>query len=327
MHALVVAADGRPRLVEDYPEPIVREGEVLVHVRQAGICDTDLQLLAGYSPGFREVLGHEFVGIVDERDPELGSARVVADINIGCGVCAACMHGDAHHCRARTTLGIRARDGVFAQRVALPRRNLVRVPDHVDDDLAVFAEPLAAALHVLDELPLGCSDRIDVIGDGKLGLLIALSLHAAGREVRVIGHHVDKLELAAAVGIATVLEQDLDASERSRSAFVVEASGHPSGLERALWLAQPRGTVILKTTSAAPLSLDLAKIVVDELRIIGSRCGDLHKAIALLDTGSLDPRPLIAARYPFAEAMRAIEHAGRRGTLKVLLSFPHRAAS
>lgn len=321
MHALVLAADGRPRLVEDYPEPIVRAGEVLVHVRQAGICDTDLQLLAGYSPGFHAVLGHEFVGIVDERDPELGGARVVADINIGCGVCAACLHGDSHHCRARTTLGIRARDGVFAQRVAIPRQNLVRVPDRVDDDLAVFAEPLAAALHVLDQLPADSNDRIDVIGDGKLGLLIALSLHAAGRDVRVIGHHEDKLELAAAVGIATVLEHELDASERSRSSFVVEASGHPSGLERALWLARPRGTVILKTTSATPLSLDLAKIVIDELRIIGSRCGDLHEAIALLDSGSLDPRPLIAARYPFADAMAAIEHAGRRGTLKVLLSF------
>lgn len=321
MQALVLEPDGRPRLVDEHPEPTLGQGEVLVHVRRAGICDTDLQLLAGYSPGFHGVLGHEFVGIVDAGDPELGGARVVADINVACGVCTACMHGDEHHCRARTTLGIRARAGVFAQRVALPRRNLVRVPDHVDDDLAVFAEPLAAALHVLDELPADAGDRIDVIGDGKLGLLIALSLHAAGRDVRLIGHHQDKLDLAAAVGIATVLEQQLDDDERSRSAFVVEASGHPSGLERALWLARPRGTVILKTTSAAPLSLDLSKIVVDELRLVGSRCGDLHKAIALLDAGSLDPRPLIAARYPFTKAMHALEHAARRGVLKVLLSF------
>jgi 2-desacetyl-2-hydroxyethyl bacteriochlorophyllide A dehydrogenase len=322
MRALVLEADGQPRFVEDHLEPIVGEGEALVHVRQAGICDTDLQLLAGYSHGFHGVLGHEFVGIVDAGDPELGGARVVADINVGCRVCPACMQGDEHHCRARTTLGIRARAGVFAQRVAIPRRNLVRVPDHVDDDLAVFAEPLAAALHVLDELPAReQSEHIDVIGDGKLGLLIALCLHAAGREVRVIGHHLDKLGLARSVGISTVLEQQLDADERSRSTFVVEASGHPSGLARALWLARARGTVILKTTSAAPLSLDLTKIVVDELRVVGSRCGDLHEAIALLEAGSLDPRSLIAARYPFAEAMVALEHAARRGVLKVLLSF------
>lgn len=320
MHALVLEADGQPRLVDDHPEPIVGEGEALVHVRRAGICDTDLQLLAGYG-GFQGVLGHEFVGIVDDGDPELGGARVVADINVGCGVCSTCMQADEHHCRARTTLGIRARAGVFAQRVAVPRRNLVRVPDHVDDDLAVFAEPLAAALHVLDALPAASNARIDVIGDGKLGLLIALCLHAAGREVRVIGHHLDKLELAATVGIATVLEQRLDDADRSRSAVVVEASGHPSGLSRALWLAQARGTIILKTTSAAPLSLDLSKLVVDELHLIGSRCGELHKAIALLGTSSLDPRPLIAARYPITAAMTAIEHAARRGVLKVLLSF------
>jgi threonine dehydrogenase-like Zn-dependent dehydrogenase len=320
MHAIVREADGQARFVDDHPEPVPAAGEVLVHVRQAGICDTDLQLLAGYGD-FHGVLGHEFVGIVDAGDPELGGARVVADINVGCGVCAACSQGDEHHCRARTTLGIRARAGVFAQRVAIPRRNLVRVPDHVDDDVAVFAEPLAAALHVLDELPADCRDRIDVIGDGKLGLLIALSLHAAGRGVRVIGHHLGKLELAAGVGIATVLEQDLDVAERSRSAFVVEASGHPSGLERALWLARARGMVILKTTSVVPLRLDLSKIVVDELRVVGSRCGDLHEAIALLDAGLLDPRPLISARYASSAAMNALEHAARRGMLKVLLSF------
>lgn len=320
MHALVLAADGQPHFVDDHPEPSVGEGEALVHVRQAGICDTDLQLLAGYG-GFHGVLGHEFVGIVDDRDPELGGARVVADINVGCRVCPACRQGDEHHCRARTTLGIRARAGVFAQRVAIPRRNLVRVPDRVDDDLAVFAEPLAAALHVLDELPADASERIDVIGDGKLGLLVALSLHAAGRAVRVIGHHQGKLELAAGVGIATMLEQQLDEGERSRSAFVVEASGHPSGLARALWLARARGTVILKTTSAAPLHLDLSKIVVDELRVVGSRCGDLRRAIALLDAGTLDPRSLIAARYPFGATINALEHAARRGVLKVLLTF------
>jgi threonine dehydrogenase-like Zn-dependent dehydrogenase len=326
MHALILDADGQPRFVDDHPEPSLGADEVLVHVRRAGICDTDLQLLAGYG-GFQGVLGHEFVGIVDAGDPLLGGARVVADINVGCGVCPACTDSNGHHCRARTTVGIRARAGVFAQRVAIPRRNLMHVPDHVDDELAVFAEPLAAALHVLDELPTNTSERIDmidvidVIGDGKLGLLVALSLHAAGREVRVVGHHADKLALAARVGITTVLEQQLDPRERSRSTFVVEASGHPSGLERALWLARARGIVILKSTIATTSPIDLTKVVVDELRIVGSRCGDLHRAIALLAAGTLDPRPLIAARYPFVSAIDALEHAARPGALKVLMSF------
>lgn len=320
MHALLREADGRAHFIDDHPEPNPGEGEALVQVRRAGICDTDLQLLAGYG-NFHGILGHEFVGIVDAGDPQLGGARVVADINLGCGACPECLDGNFHHCRTRTTLGIRARPGVFAQRVAIPRRNLVRVPDRVEDDLAVFAEPLAAALHVLDELPADSDERIDVIGDGKLGLLVALSLHAAGREVRLIGHHPGKLELAARVGISTVLEQHLDDGDRSRSAFVVEASGHPSGLGRALWLTRARGTVILKTTSAAPLELDLGKLVVDELHVVGSRCGDLGKAIALLDAGSLDPRPLIAARYPFTAAIEALEHAAHRGVLKILLEF------
>lgn len=321
MHALVLTDDG-PRLRTDHPEPTVGDGEVLVHVRQAGICDTDLQLLAGYG-GFRGVLGHEFVGLVDAADPQLGGARVVADINVGCGVCVSCTNEHGHHCRARTTLGIRAKDGVFAERVAVPRRNLVRVPDHVDDDLAVFAEPLAAALHVLDELPdllPDLDERIDVLGDGKLGLLVALSLHAAGRRVRAIGHHLEKLELAARVGIDVVLEGQLEAGERRGSAYVVEATGHPSGLERALWLVRPRGTVILKTTHAGRASLDLATIVVDEVRVVGSRCGDLHRAIAVLDAGAVDPRPLVAARYSLASGVAALEHAGRRGVLKVLIS-------
>lgn len=318
MHALVLEADG-PRLDTEHAEPIVREGEVLVHVRRAGVCDTDLQLVAGYA-GFRGVLGHEFIGVVDDGDPQLAGKRVVANINVRCGVCRACTDSDGHHCRARTTLGIRGRDGVFAQRVAIPRHNLVHVPDHVDDEVAVFAEPLAAALHVLDDLPEG-DERTDVLGDGKLGLLIAMSLRAAGRQVRVIGHHLDKLELVGRMGIETVLEHELDAGERGGSASVVEATGHPSGLERALWLVRPRGTVILKTTSAVPSTLDLGKVVVDELRLVGSRCGELRRAIPLMGAGVLDPRPLIAARYPLGSAIEALEHAGRRGALKVLLTF------
>lgn len=319
MRALILDDHGRARLVDDWPEPTPGPEDALVHVRRAGVCDTDLQLLAGYA-GFRGVLGHEFVGVVDAADPRLGGRRVVADINIGCGTCATCRKGDAHHCRQRSTIGIRDRPGVFAERVALPRANLVPVPDSVDDDLAVFAEPLAAALHVLDELtdvPIG--ERIEVLGDGKLGLLIGLGLLAAGRRVRIIGHHEHKLARAEQLGIDTVLEQQLDADARSSAAVVVEATGHPSGLTRALWLTRPRGTVVLKTTRAEPLSVDLSKLVVDELRMVGSRCGDMAHAVALLASGAVDARVLIAHRYPLAEAINALEHAGRPGVLKILL--------
>jgi threonine dehydrogenase-like Zn-dependent dehydrogenase len=322
VRALLVDERGELRLAEDLPAPQPAAGEALVHVRLAGICDTDLQLLAGYA-GFRGVLGHEFVGLVDAGDPELGGRRVVADINIGCGECRECLEANGHHCARRTTIGIRDRPGVFAEQVAIPRRKLVPVPEHVEDELAVFAEPLAAALHVLDEVEAG-DERIDVLGDGKLGLLIALALSGAGRRVRIIGHHRTKLERLAQAGpagptIDAGLEQDLDDGDASRSAVVVEATGHPAGLARALWLARPRGRVILKTTTAAPIPIDLAKVVVDELQLVGSRCGDMRRAVELLASGEVDPRPLIDARYLLSQGSEAFEHAARRGALKVLL--------
>lgn len=323
MLALILDAAGKLQLCDGHPEPSPSDTEALVHVRRAGVCDTDLQLMRGYA-GFHGVLGHEFVGVVDSGDPELANQRVVADINIGCGVCPVCDGGDGHHCSDRITLGIRARPGCFAERVAIPRRNLVPVPDGVDDELAVFAEPLAAALHVLDELdprgaPAGEHARVDVLGDGKLGLLISLALAASGRHVRTIGHHRAKLELAAAAGVATMLEHELQPSDRCSSPVVVEATGHPDGLARALWLAQPRGIVILKTTTAAPIPVDLSTVVVNELRLVGSRCGDMRRAVDLLARARFDPRPLIAASYALAHAPAALEHAAQRGVLKVLL--------
>ncbi|KIG14497.1 Threonine dehydrogenase [Enhygromyxa salina] len=322
MRALILDADGRLCLATDHPEPTPTKTEALIHVKRAGICDTDLQLARGYA-GFRGVLGHEFVGVVDAADPERPGERVVADINIGCGRCSACTGSDGHHCLVRTTLGIRDRPGCFAERVAIPRRNLVRVPDSVDDVLAVFAEPLAAALHVLDELdPERIHERVDVLGDGKLGLLISLALAASGRPVRTIGHHRAKLEIAAAAGVSTALEHELAPSEQRSAAVVVEATGHPDGLARALWLAQPRGLVILKTTTAAPTPIDLAAIVVNELRLVGSRCGDMRRAMDLLAQGRFDPRPLIAATHSLARAPAAFEQARQRGVLKVLLEVP-----
>ncbi len=319
MRALVLEPGGRLRLDRDHPEPEPGPDEALVHVRQAGVCATDLELVRGYA-GFHGVLGHEFVGIVDADDPQLGNLRVVADINIGCGRCPRCRAGDGHHCRTRTTLGIRGRPGVFAERVAIPRANLVAVPDSVPDDLAVFAEPLAAALHVLDEVDDRMSSPITVLGDGKLGLLIALAIAAAERPVELVGRHLDKLAIAARAGIPTLLDADLGDRPQARAQLVVEATGSPSGLTRALQLVEARGTIVLKTTTATPAPIDLTPIVVDELRIVGSRCGDMRRAVELLASGRLDPRPLIYARYALDDGVEALDQARRRGALKVVLS-------
>lgn len=315
MRALVLESDGRLQLDCDHAEPIPGPDEALVHVRLAGVCATDLELARGYA-GFSGVLGHEFVGVVDSADPHHGGRRVVADINIGCGRCSECLGSDAHHCRARTTLGIRGRPGVFAERVAIPRANLITVPDHLDDELAVFAEPLAAALHVLDDAPDGVA--ISVLGDGKLGILIALALGAAGRSVELIGRHPSKLAIAERAGIPTLLEPEL--GDEPRASVIVEATGRPSGLARALQLVHPRGMVLLKTTTAGPSAVDLTPLVVNELRLVGSRCGDLRRAMEVLASGQVDPRPLIAGRHALDEAEQALEHAARPGVAKILIA-------
>lgn len=316
MRALVLDPD--PRLVTDRPPPARAPGEALVRVRVSGVCDTDLQLARGYM-GFAGVPGHEFVGeVVAADDAGWIGRRVVADINAGCGACEDCVTGRGHHCAARTVLGIRGRSGAFAELVAVPERCLVAVPEAVSDELAVFAEPLAAALHVLDELDPRGPGRAVVLGDGKLGLLIARALAGAGVDTTLVGRHPHKLALARAVGVTTALADALPAGVGG-APLVVEATGSERGLAEALALAAPRGTVVLKTTVAAPITVDLAPAVIHELRLVGSRCGDIARAVAALARGEVDPRPLIEARYPLARAAEALAHAGRRGALKVLI--------
>jgi 2-desacetyl-2-hydroxyethyl bacteriochlorophyllide A dehydrogenase len=314
---LALLLDGAPRLVRDHRSPERAPGEALVCMRWAGVCDTDLQLARGYM-GYRGVLGHEFVGQVLEADGEhwIGR-RVVADINAGCGACADCRERDGHHCSARSVLGILGRDGAFAERLVVPERCLVEVPNGVPDELAVFAEPLAAALHVLDAVK-DFGAPIVVLGDGKLGLLIALALSGAGADVTVVGHHAEKLALAARAGAHTVLESELECRPRD-AAVVVEATGSPRGLARALELVRPRGTVVLKTTVAGAIEVNLSPIVIDEIEVIGSRCGNMARAVELLAGGQLDPSPLITARYSLEQAEVALERAAERGTLKVLI--------
>jgi threonine dehydrogenase-like Zn-dependent dehydrogenase len=306
-----------PRLVLDHPEPARAPDEALIRLRIAGVCDTDLELAKGYL-GFEGVLGHEFVGdVVEASDASWVGKRVVGDINAGCGVCADCATARGHHCAARTVLGITGRDGALAEHFVLPERALVAVPDAVTDEQAVFAEPLAAALHVVDDLPPG-KDPVLVLGDGKLAQLIVRALLSTERAVVVVGHHEAKLALLRECGAIAILEQDLG-KDHAGMAAVVEATGSASGIALALSLTRPRGTVILKTTVAGKTSVDLAPVVINELRVLGSRCGDVGRAIATLERGRVDPTNLIAARYPLTRASEALAHAGRRGTLKVLV--------
>lgn len=313
---LALVLDGEPRLVRDRPPPQRAPGEARIRMRVCGVCDTDLQLARGYM-NYRGVLGHEFVGeVVEADDSKLVGRRVVADINAGCGQCVECSERQGHHCRRRTVLGILGRDGALAEELVVPARCLVFVPDTVSDEQAVFAEPLAAAAHVLDDVAMQSSAPIVVLGDGKLGQLIARALLAEERRVVVIGHHASKLALARAAGAETYLESEVPES-LYEVPVVVEATGSASGITRALSLLCPRGTLVLKTTVAGKIEVDLSAIVVNELTVVGSRCGDLQRAIELM--ARIDPRPLVAARYPLARAEQALEHAARPGTLKVLV--------
>lgn len=303
------------RLEPNRAVPALLPGEALVRVRTAGVCDTDLQLARGYM-NFKGVPGHEFVGVVEvcEDSSWLGK-RVVADINAGCGKCPECHARGTHHCPNRTVLGIVTRGGAFAETLAIPVACLVPVPDSVSDDAAVFAEPLAAALHVLDDVAVPPAQAV-VLGDGKLGLLIARALVGAGIRTSIVGRHRHKLALAK--GAATFLDRDtIDAG----ADLVVEATGTRDGLERAIQIVAPRGTIVLKTTIAGKLDIDLAPVVVNEVRIVGSRCGDMKRAVDMLASGAVDPTPLIEARYPLSRATDALEHAGKRGTLKVLIDI------
>jgi threonine dehydrogenase-like Zn-dependent dehydrogenase len=316
---LALVLDGSPRMSSDHPEPVRTAGEALVRVRVAGVCDTDLQLARGYM-GFRGVPGHEMVGEVVAADARdwIGK-RVVADINAGCGTCDDCTQRDGHHCERRTVLGILGRAGAFAELVAIPERCLVAVPDVLVDDRAVFAEPLAAALHVLDEIdPASTKARAVVLGDGKLGQLIALALAGSGIATTLVGHHERKLANVRPAGVETVLEEAMPASLKG-APLVVEATGSEGGFARALELVAPRGTVVLKTTVAAKLTVDLAPIVINEVKVVGSRCGDMKRAVDMLAAGGVDPSGLVEARYPLARADEAFAHAGRRGAMKILV--------
>ncbi len=307
--------EGEVSLRDDLPEPSAPPEEALVRVLRAGICNTDLELIRGYYP-YRGVLGHEFVGRVEEGPEELVGRRVVGEINAVCGECATCRAGRPTHCERRTVLGIVGRDGAFAERLILPVENLHPVPDAVSTDAATFVEPLAAALEIREQVAIEPSDRALVVGDGKLGLLIARTLALTSCRLTVAGRHPEKLALLEATGAATTTGEDV---ESGRFDLAVECTGNPDGFALARRALRPRGTLVLKSTYAGKLSVDASALVVDEITLVGSRCGPFPPALGLLAESRVEVEDLIAARYPLAEGLAALEHARRRGTLKVLL--------
>ena len=311
MRALVLA-DGRLRFDPRHPERNGAPGETRVDVTLAGVCATDLELARGYM-GFAGVPGHEFVGVA--REGPYAGRRVVGEINAACGRCERCARGMDRHCATRTVLGILGRDGAFAERLYLPQRNLSLVPDEMPDDVAVFVEPVAAALALGEAADVAPGARAAVVGDGKLGLLCAQALALSGARVTLLGRHERKLEIARRAGADARREVDAGAT----FPLVVDATGSSDGFARALALVEPRGTVVLKTTTRDAPKESLAKIVIDEIRVVGSRCGRFAPAIEALRAGRIDPRPLVDARLPLERGTEAFAKAGERGALKVLL--------
>lgn len=300
----------------EHPTPTPLDGEVLVRVERAGVCETDLQLMKGYM-GFRGVLGHEFVGVAESG--RLAGRRVVGEINCACGHCATCRAGLGTHCPKRTVLGILNHDGAFADLIAVPQVNLHEVPDSVETDIAVFTEPLAAAFQIPSQVQIRTADRVVVLGDGRLGNLCAQVLAGVSDHVLVIGKHTEKLALLADQGIDTVL---LSAYDNPRAAdVVVDCTGSPTGLPTALRLVRPRGTIVLKTTVAGDQTMSYAPFVIDEVTLVGSRCGPFDQALAALEAGTVDVRPLISQRFPLFRGIDAIQCAAGPGVLKVLLDF------
>jgi threonine dehydrogenase-like Zn-dependent dehydrogenase len=309
--------DRRLRLRDDVALPEPPPGEARVRVLAAGVCNTDLELVRGYYP-YAGVPGHEFVGRVEAApgaEQWLGR-RVVGEINAVCGRCATCRAGRPTHCESRTVLGIVGRDGAFAEHLTLPVANLHALPESVPDDVAVFVEPTAAALEVQHQVRIGPGDDVVVLGDGKLGNLVAQTLALTGCRLLVVGRHRSKLELLASRGIRTTTLADAAAG---RADVVVECTGRSEGLTLARRLVRPRGTIVLKSTYAGERRLDFSSLVVDEVTLVGSRCGPFAPALDLLARGAVDVRPLIHARFPLADGVVAFEEAARPGVMKVLV--------
>lgn len=318
-----VVFDKELKLVKDYEKPTPKKGEALIRVTLAGICNTDYEITKGYM-GYKGILGHEAVGIVEDvngEDKSLIGKRVVSEISYGCKEpdCSYCAEKLYRHCPNRHTLGIWRKDGCFAEYFTMPTEVLFEVPDNVPDEQAVFVEPLAAACEITEQLHIKPFEKVIVLGDGKLGLITALTLNAQNIDVTLVGKHQNKLDIAKAQGVKTALLQDFPIEKKYD--VVVEATGSVSGFETSIALTKPRGVLVLKSTVATGKELNLAPIVIDEITVLGSRCGQFGPAIRLLESGKIDFTPLISARYKADDAIEAFEKNKERETLKVLLEF------
>jgi threonine dehydrogenase-like Zn-dependent dehydrogenase len=315
MKALRVEKNGVALADVDKPQ---REDEALIRVLVSGICNTDLEIARGYA-GFNGTIGHEFVGVVEQApDRSLIGHRVVGEINAGCGKCEWCRSGDPRHCPVRTVLGIVGRDGAHAEYLQLPVENLFLVPGRIPDEHAVFIEPLAAACGIKERVDFASTTRVAVLGDGKLGLLCAQTLALTGAPLILVGKHPEKLRIAERLGIETALIAEAEKRPRDFD-VVVEASGSSEGFSLARKLLRPRGILVLKSTFHGATEIDAAQIVVDELSIVGSRCGRFAPALDLLRKGAIELDSMISEEYPLSKAMFALDRAAEKGVLKVLL--------
>ncbi|MGH8012827.1 MAG: MDR/zinc-dependent alcohol dehydrogenase-like family protein [Candidatus Binataceae bacterium] len=300
-----------------YAQPAPRRGESLVRVHMAGICGTDLELASGYMT-YSGIPGHEFIGHVQESaDSRMIGMRVAGEINAACGTCDFCLAELGRHCVNRTVLGIVGRDGSFADYLTLPNENLVPIPDALSDEVAVFIEPVAAAYEIFAQTQIGRNQTIAVLGDGRLGAVVAMVLKGEGYRPLLAGHHEEKLQCLARLGIAVELEAKLN----SGFDVVIDSSGSSAGFNRAATLVKPRGRLILKSTAAASAPMNLAPLVVNEITVVGSRCGRFAPAVAALAEDKLDPRPLISAHYPLEQAVEAFAAASIPANFKVLLNI------
>jgi threonine dehydrogenase-like Zn-dependent dehydrogenase len=303
------------RFRDDLPLPAPPAGEALVRVTLAGICNTDLELALGYYP-FTGIPGHEFVGCVEAGPEAWIGKRVAGEINASCGSCSTCAAGRGRHCENRTVLGIVNRHGTFADHLSLPVANLHEIPDDIADEVAVFIEPTAAALEIQEQIEIGSGDSVVVIGDGKLGQLVARTLALTGCNLLVVGRHVDKLRRLETRGIRTGLADDLPLH---RADIVVECTGNADGFGLARRAVRPCGTIVLKSTYRGEAAVDFSSLVVDEVRLLGSRCGPFDKAVPLLAGGRVEVKDLVDSCYPLKDGLEAFAHAGRPGVMKVLL--------
>lgn len=316
-----VIFDETLKYVEDYEKPTPRQGEALIKVTYGGVCNTDKEITKGYM-GYKGILGHEFTGIVEEindEDKTLLGKRVVGEINLGCKNCEWCAKDLERHCPNRSTLGILAKDGCFAEYVTLPLSNLIEIPENVPDEQAVFVEPLAAGLEILEQMHIQLCQKVMVLGDGKLGLLTALALNACGLDVLIVGKHQNKLDIAKNQGVKTQLLSEFE--QAPKFDVVVEATGSITGFETSVNCVKPRGTLVLKSTIAASKELNLAPIVINEITILGSRCGRFEPAMRLIASGKIDFSQMISKIYPIEQAIKAFDANNAKDTIKILLKI------